>query len=102
MIADAIAADAFSCAGFIAAVAGFKVFLFFAFHLLFLSTMILRFRQLTPSPIPVESRTLSRSQAARYDYWDLPVRSAGHSYCHIDPEKTPAGGNFRQNREEVF
>jgi hypothetical protein len=32
MIADALAADAFSGAGFIGAVAGGQVFLFFAFH----------------------------------------------------------------------
>jgi hypothetical protein len=37
MVADAIAADALACTGFITAIAGFKVFLFFTLHMLFLS-----------------------------------------------------------------
>jgi len=32
MIADALTADAFSGTGFVAAIAGFKIFLFFALH----------------------------------------------------------------------
>jgi hypothetical protein len=37
MVADAIAADALACTGFITAIAGFKVFFFFTLHVHFLS-----------------------------------------------------------------
>ena len=44
VIADTIAANAFACAGLIAAIAGLKVFFFFTLHLRFLSRLSVDFQ----------------------------------------------------------